>query len=106
MAEQVPFASLDEIRAILRDFPGPDLEAGTAAAESSALLPSDAYARAKVMEWLFWEQYSHEPYIGLCRFQKVYLGKTDVSWTRKRSHAAMRLWISGRGERCRTDSSW
>jgi glutathione S-transferase len=26
-------------------------------------------------EWLFWEQYSHEPYIAVCRFQLVYLGK-------------------------------
>ena len=26
-------------------------------------------------EWLFWEQYSHEPYIAVCRFQMVYLGK-------------------------------
>ena len=27
-------------------------------------------------EWLFWEQYSHEPYIATCRFQMVYLGKS------------------------------
>jgi glutathione S-transferase len=26
-------------------------------------------------EWLFWEQYSHEPYIAVCRFQMVYLRK-------------------------------
>jgi glutathione S-transferase len=26
-------------------------------------------------EWLFWEQYSHEPYIAVCRFQMVYLNK-------------------------------
>ena len=26
-------------------------------------------------EWLFWEQYSHEPYIAVCRYQIVYLGK-------------------------------
>src|SRR5689334_7838420 len=32
-------------------------------AEGSSLLPSDRYARAKVLEWLFFEQYSHEPYI-------------------------------------------
>ena len=28
-------------------------------AEGTALLPRDAYARAKVYEWLFFEQYSH-----------------------------------------------
>ena len=26
-------------------------------------------------EWLFWEQYSHEPYVAVARFQMVYLGK-------------------------------
>jgi glutathione S-transferase len=26
-------------------------------------------------EWLFWEQYSHEPAIAVCRYQMVYLGQ-------------------------------
>ena len=47
-------------------------------AEGTELLPSDSFARAKVWEILFWEQYSHEPYIAVCRFQKVYLGMTDA----------------------------
>lgn len=47
-------------------------------AEGSTLLPADAWARAQVYQWLFWEQYSHEPYIAVCRFQKVYLGKSDA----------------------------
>ena len=49
-------------------------------AEGSALIPSDGYARAKMMEWLFWEQYSHEPYVAVARFQVHYLGKavTDL----------------------------
>ena len=42
-------------------------------ARGSALLPDDPFARAKVDEWLFWEQYSHEPYIAVCRFHMVYL---------------------------------
>ena len=45
-------------------------------AEGSALIPVDAYDRAKMLEWLFWEQYSHEPYIAVARFQVRYLGKT------------------------------
>lgn len=45
--------------------------------ENSSLFPSDVYARAKVLEWLFWEQYSHEPCLAVRRFQKVYLGKMD-----------------------------
>src|SRR6201986_1429970 len=44
-------------------------------ARGSALIPQDAFAAAKMDEWLFWEQYSHEPYIAVCRFQMRYLGK-------------------------------
>jgi len=44
-------------------------------AEGSDLVPADPYARARMMEWLFWEQYSHEPYVAVARFQVVYLGK-------------------------------
>lgn len=46
-------------------------------AEGSRLLPTDPYERAKVHEHLFWEQYSHEPYIAVCRFQMVYLGHSQ-----------------------------
>jgi glutathione S-transferase len=44
-------------------------------AEGTALIPADAYDRAKMLEWLFWEQYSHEPYIAVARFQMKYQGK-------------------------------
>ena len=44
-------------------------------ARDSELLPKEAFAQAKVDEWLFWEQYSHEPYVAVARFQMVYLGK-------------------------------
>jgi glutathione S-transferase len=44
-------------------------------AEGSALIPADAYDRARMLEWMFWEQYSHEPYIAVARFQMAYLGK-------------------------------
>ena len=43
----------------------------------SSLLPTDLYERAKVNEWLFWEQYSHEPTIAVRRFQKAFLNKSD-----------------------------
>jgi glutathione S-transferase len=42
----------------------------------SDLIPADAFAAAKMDQWLFWEQYSHEPYVAVCRFQMVYLGKS------------------------------
>ena len=44
-------------------------------ARGSDLIPADAYAAAKMDEWLFWEQNSHEPFVAGCRFQTVYLGK-------------------------------
>lgn len=44
-------------------------------ARGSALIPGDAFDQAKMDEWLFWEQYSHEPYIAVCRYQMFYLGK-------------------------------
>src|ERR1700754_2321303 len=69
-AGQVPAVELDDGRtlaqsnAIIRYL-----------ARGSALIPADAFAEAKMDEWLFWEQYSHEPYIAVCRFHMVYLGK-------------------------------
>ena len=44
-------------------------------ARGSDLIPKDDFVAAKMDEWLFWEQYSHEPYVAVCRFQMVYLGK-------------------------------
>jgi glutathione S-transferase len=44
-------------------------------AEGSALIPADPYQRAKMLEWMFWEQYSHEPYIAVARFQVRFQGK-------------------------------
>jgi len=63
-------------------------------AEGSPLLPDDRYLRAKVNEWLFWEQYSHEPYIAVCRFHMVYLGKskdTREAWRVERGERALDL---------------
>ncbi len=44
-------------------------------AEGSVLIPADPYLKAKMYEWLFWEQYSHEPYVAVARFQVAYMGK-------------------------------
>lgn len=37
-------------------------------AHGSALLPQERFANAQVMQWLFFEQYSHEPAIAVARF--------------------------------------
>ena len=48
-------------------------------AEGSDLIPKDAYARARMLEWLFWEQYSHEPYIAVVRARRALMGHPAVS---------------------------
>ncbi|MCP9629644.1 glutathione S-transferase family protein [Rhodopseudomonas palustris] len=79
-------------------------------ARGSRLIPADPYLAAKMDEWLFWEQYSHEPYIAVCRYQMVYLGKPASALDAdrvKRGHAALALMqrhLAGSmflvGERC------
>lgn len=76
-------------------------------AHGSALLPDDPFAQAKVDEWLFWEQYSHEPYIAVCRFALVYQAKQRnerEAWRVERGEAALdvmnahladRDWLAG-----------
>ena len=37
-------------------------------AEGTPYLPADKLERARVLQWLFFEQYSHEPYVAVARF--------------------------------------
>ena len=46
-------------------------------ADGDELAGSDAYSRANVLRWLFFEQYSHEPYIATSRFIVKYLGNPE-----------------------------
>ena len=47
-------------------------------AESTDLIPDDTYERALCWQWLFFEQYSHEPYIAVARsFLHVIPGGRD-----------------------------
>jgi glutathione S-transferase len=43
-------------------------------ADGSPLLPQDSWLRAQALQWLFFEQYSHEPYIAVARFICRWLG--------------------------------
>jgi glutathione S-transferase len=36
------------------------------------LIPTDAFQRAQMFSWMFWEQYSHEPYIAVRRFRVLF----------------------------------
>lgn len=46
-------------------------------AQDTDLIPADAFDRALMFQWLFWEQYSHETAIAVLRFHKFYLKKKD-----------------------------
>lgn len=79
-------------------------------AEGSAYLPADPWQRAQALSWMFFEQYSHEPYIAVARFIR---GWTELDSPRRaaelprcleRGHAALAVmeqhlsqhdWFSG-----------
>ena len=46
-------------------------------ARGSALIPQDEFDQAKMLEWMFWEQYSHEPFIAVRRFRKAFLQASE-----------------------------
>ena len=73
-AGQVPLALLDD---------GRPLAQSNAIilhlARGSALIPTDPYLQARMFEWMFWEQYSHEPYVAVARFQVQYRGRNPAT---------------------------
>ena len=44
-------------------------------AEGTPLLPAEKFERAQVLQWMFFEQYSHEPYIAVARFWLLHTSK-------------------------------
>ena len=46
-------------------------------ANGSDLIPQARFDQAKMLEWMFWEQYSHEPCIAVRRFKKAFLNQSD-----------------------------
>jgi glutathione S-transferase len=61
-------------------------------ADGTHLWPGDRLQRAQALQWLFFEQYSHEPYIAVARFLRVYLKKPDderMTTLHKRGYAAL-----------------
>ncbi len=47
-------------------------------AEGTRYLPDERYARAQVLQWMFFEQYSHEPYVATPRFIVRHLAPDDA----------------------------
>jgi glutathione S-transferase len=46
--------------------------------EGTELVPADRYERAQVLQWMFFEQYDHEPAIAVVRFWLAYSGRADA----------------------------
>lgn len=42
-------------------------------AEGTRMLPADRWLRAQALSWMFFEQYSHEPYVAVARYVKKFL---------------------------------
>lgn len=63
-------------------------------ARDSRLLPSEPRAFAEVLSWLFFEQYSHEPYVATSRFILRHLPaahprREELTWRLPRAHEAL-----------------
>lgn len=41
-------------------------------------IPADAVDRARMLAWMFWEQYSHEPYIAVLRYWRHFIEMTET----------------------------
>lgn len=80
------------------------LDDGTALAESNAILvylaegtvfwPADRLARARCLQWLFFEQYSHEPAIAVARFIRHFMPadsprRAELPALERKGHAAL-----------------
>jgi glutathione S-transferase len=62
-------------------------------AEGTHLLPEDRLERARVLQWLFFEQYSHEPYIAVVRFWTCFAAEkpaeAEIEARRRGGYAAL-----------------
>jgi glutathione S-transferase len=46
--------------------------------EGTRFVPADRYDRARVLQWMFFEQYDHEPAIAVVRFWRAYSGRPEA----------------------------
>jgi glutathione S-transferase len=80
-------------------------------AEGTELVPDNKWDRAQALSWMFFEQYSHEPYVAVARFWLKFAAKEDLAkkqhlvpeWRDKgnaalgvmNSHLALHDWFAG-----------
>lgn len=65
-------------------------------ADGSAFLPSEPRLRTQVLQWQFFEQYSHEPYVAVARFIQLYQGlpearRSEYEECHVRGHKALKV---------------
>ncbi len=101
-AGQVPFVEFDNDRRLAQSN-----AIMLYLAEGSSLIPRDAFERAKMYEWMFWEQYSHETAIAVARFRVIFEGqpvedldpalvaKGNVALDLMERHLANKTWFVG-----------
>ena len=75
-------------------------------AEGTPFLAGDAWQRAQSLSWLFFEQYSHEPYVAVARFICGWTPpdsprRADLPRLRERAHAALAVM-----ETCLARQAW
>ncbi len=63
-------------------------------ADGTAYVPEDAWQKAQALSWMFFEQYSHEPYIAVARFIRGWTPadsprRADLPRLRERGHQAL-----------------
>jgi glutathione S-transferase len=81
-----------------------ELDDGTFLAESNAILyflaegtpywPDETLARARVLQWMFFEQYSHEPYVAVLKYWVIWGGlhnktEAEIALLKTRGQAAL-----------------
>lgn len=72
--------------------------------EGTQFLPSDRFERAQVLQWLFFEQYSHEPYIATSRYIVSILGNPpeyaeSLAEKKEKGYAALKVMEQHLGDR-------
>jgi glutathione S-transferase len=83
---RVPVLQLEDGRAL------PESNAATWwLAKASPLWPQDDWARAEVLQWMFFEQYSHEPYIATRRFWLAFAPEDRL----KEKEHMLQGWLDG-----------
>ncbi|KJX94351.1 glutathione S-transferase like protein [Zymoseptoria brevis] len=52
-------------------------------ATGTDLIPTDPFEHAQMLQWMFWEQYSHEPSVAVVRIWIKYIGEANLSDSQK-----------------------